>query len=304
VGPSQLKLDCAQLGLEARSGARVSSNVNGTTACTSHVCGRTGARQIIEGSTEYGACSWAICGWTWNSGLSLTVASWAIAAEPKMNIDPTARANCKDCPDIARNVVLRGGGTQQAPGTPHDHADDHKTGQRIEPEPAGVKYDQADNNHTCRDNGVRHHVQERAANVEVAFAAGSKQPGGHAVNDDADARHDHDGATRERGSTTSPAARPYCRHGRRPVCSLRDVACACPRALRPRRRLPDLKSSTPGNVRDDLAAHVVPEERETGFVFHGAKRLKRHLAPADASKGCQVWVSRLSGQSFKRRGRS
>src|SRR6266540_160957 len=42
------------------------------TACMSHVCGKTGARQIIEGSTEYGAYSWAICGWTWNNGLSLT----------------------------------------------------------------------------------------------------------------------------------------------------------------------------------------------------------------------------------------
>ena len=88
--------DCAQLGLEARSGARVSSNVNGATACTSHVCGKTGARQIIEGSTEYGAYSWAICGWTWNGGLSLTVASWAIAAEVKINIDPAARAHCED----------------------------------------------------------------------------------------------------------------------------------------------------------------------------------------------------------------
>src|SRR5229473_3863892 len=47
-------------------------------------------------SAEYGAYSWAICGWTWNSGLSLTVASWAIAAEAKMNIEPAARANCKD----------------------------------------------------------------------------------------------------------------------------------------------------------------------------------------------------------------
>jgi hypothetical protein len=89
-------IDRAQLGLEARSGARVSSNVNGTTACTSHVCGKTGARQIIEGSTAYGAYSWAISGWTWNSGLNLTVASWAVAAEAKMNIDPAARANCKD----------------------------------------------------------------------------------------------------------------------------------------------------------------------------------------------------------------
>jgi hypothetical protein len=59
------------------------------------VCGKTGARQIIEGSTECGEYSWAICGWTWNGGLSLTVASWAIAAEVKMNIDPAARANCK-----------------------------------------------------------------------------------------------------------------------------------------------------------------------------------------------------------------
>jgi hypothetical protein len=89
-------LECAQLGSEARSGALVSSNVKGTTACTSHVCGKTGARQIIEGSTEYGAYSWEICGWTWNSGLSLTVASWAMAAEAKMNIDPAARANRKE----------------------------------------------------------------------------------------------------------------------------------------------------------------------------------------------------------------
>jgi hypothetical protein len=86
----------ALLGLEVRSGARVFSNVNGTTACTSHVRGKTGARQIIEGSTEYGAYSWAICGWTSNSGLSPTGASWAIAAEAKMNIDPAPRANCKD----------------------------------------------------------------------------------------------------------------------------------------------------------------------------------------------------------------
>ena len=61
----------AHLGLEARSGARVSSNVNGTTACASQVCGKTGARQIIEGGIEYGAYSWATYGWTSNSGLSL-----------------------------------------------------------------------------------------------------------------------------------------------------------------------------------------------------------------------------------------
>jgi hypothetical protein len=82
--------------LTAGPGARVSSKVNGTTAGTSHICGKTGVRQIIKGSTEYGAYSWAICGWTWNNGLNLTVASWAIAAEVKMNIDPAARANCKD----------------------------------------------------------------------------------------------------------------------------------------------------------------------------------------------------------------
>jgi hypothetical protein len=60
------------------------------------VRGKTGARQIIEGSTEYGAYSWAICGWTWNSGLRFTLASCAIAAEAKMNIEPAVRANCKD----------------------------------------------------------------------------------------------------------------------------------------------------------------------------------------------------------------
>jgi len=96
-------IDCAQFGLDARAGARVSSNVNGTTACASHVCGKTGARQIIAGNTEYGACSWAICGWTWNSGLSRTVASWAIAAEAKINVEPAARANCKEL----RIVFLR-----------------------------------------------------------------------------------------------------------------------------------------------------------------------------------------------------
>src|SRR6266550_3336920 len=86
----------AQSGLAARSGALVSSIANGTTGCASHMCGKTGARQIIEGRTEYGAYSWALCGWTWNSGLSLTVTSWAIAADAKMKIDPAARANCKD----------------------------------------------------------------------------------------------------------------------------------------------------------------------------------------------------------------
>jgi hypothetical protein len=90
--------------LTAGPGARVSSKVNGTTAGTSHICGKTGVRQIIKDGTEYGAYSWAICGWTWNSGLSLTVASWAIAAEAKMNIDPAARANCKDF----RIIFLRG----------------------------------------------------------------------------------------------------------------------------------------------------------------------------------------------------
>src|SRR5712692_5177853 len=71
-------------------------------------------------STEYGAYSWAICGWSWNSGLGLTVASWAIAAEAKMSIDPAARANCKDFRivflrrflfthrRIAAKVVMRG----------------------------------------------------------------------------------------------------------------------------------------------------------------------------------------------------
>src|SRR5216683_2088710 len=96
--------DCAQLGLEERSRGRFSSNVNGTTACMSHVSGITGVRHIIDGNTEYNGYSWPICGWTWNaiggwtsnSGLNPTVASWAIAAEAKMSIDPAARANCKD----------------------------------------------------------------------------------------------------------------------------------------------------------------------------------------------------------------
>ena len=59
---------CAQLGLEARSRGRFSSNVNGTTVCVSHVSGITGARHVIEGNIEYGY-SWLICGWTSNSGL-------------------------------------------------------------------------------------------------------------------------------------------------------------------------------------------------------------------------------------------
>jgi hypothetical protein len=96
--------DCAQLGLEARSRGRFSSNVNGTTACMFHVSGITGVRHIIDGNTEYNGYSWPICGWTWNaiggwtsnSGLNPTVASWAIAAEAKMSIDPAARANCTD----------------------------------------------------------------------------------------------------------------------------------------------------------------------------------------------------------------
>src|SRR6202049_3707594 len=87
--------DCAQLGLEAWSRGRFSSNVNGTTVCVSHVSGITGARHVIEGNIEYG-CSWLICGWTSNSGMNLTVACWAIAVEAKMSIDPAARANCKD----------------------------------------------------------------------------------------------------------------------------------------------------------------------------------------------------------------
>jgi hypothetical protein len=59
------------------------------------VSGITGARHVIEGNIEYGY-SWLICGWTSNSGLNLTVASWAIAAEAKMSIDPVARENCTD----------------------------------------------------------------------------------------------------------------------------------------------------------------------------------------------------------------
>jgi hypothetical protein len=55
-----------------------------------------GVRHIIEGNTEYNEYSWPICGGTWNaidgwtsnSGLNPTVASWAIAAEAKMSIDP------------------------------------------------------------------------------------------------------------------------------------------------------------------------------------------------------------------------
>src|ERR1700730_17422551 len=77
---------CTQLGLEARSGGRFPSNVNGTTVCVSHVSGITGARHVIEGNIEYGY-SWLICGWTSNSGLKLTVACWAIAVEAKMSID-------------------------------------------------------------------------------------------------------------------------------------------------------------------------------------------------------------------------
>ena len=66
--------DCAQLGLEAWSRGRFSSNVNGTTVCVSHVSGITGARHVIEGNIEYGY-SWLICGWTSNSGLNLIILS-------------------------------------------------------------------------------------------------------------------------------------------------------------------------------------------------------------------------------------
>jgi hypothetical protein len=66
------QIDCAQSGFEARWGASVSSNVNGTTTCASHVCGKTGARQIVEANTECGAYSWAICGRISKSGLRLT----------------------------------------------------------------------------------------------------------------------------------------------------------------------------------------------------------------------------------------
>jgi hypothetical protein len=70
----------------------------------SHVSGITGVRHIIDGNTEYNGYSRPICGWIWNaiggwtsnSGLNPTVASWAIAAEAKMSIDPAARANCTD----------------------------------------------------------------------------------------------------------------------------------------------------------------------------------------------------------------
>src|ERR1700736_7033955 len=70
--------DCAQLGLEAWSRGRFSSNANGTTVLVSHVSGITGARHVIEGNIEYGY-SWLTCGWASNSGLNLTVACWAIA---------------------------------------------------------------------------------------------------------------------------------------------------------------------------------------------------------------------------------
>src|SRR6202048_3920270 len=109
--------DCAQLGLEARSRGRLSSNVNGTTVCMSHVSGITGARHVIEGNIEYGY-SWLICGWTSNNGLTLTVACWAIAVEAKMSIDPAARANCKDFGIV---FLLRGtpaGVGGQGPGPP------------------------------------------------------------------------------------------------------------------------------------------------------------------------------------------
>src|ERR1700730_15682369 len=86
---------CTQLGLEARSGGRFASNVNGTTVCVSHVSGITGARHVIEGNIEYGY-SWLICGWTSNSEMKLPVACGAIAVEEKMSINPAARENCTD----------------------------------------------------------------------------------------------------------------------------------------------------------------------------------------------------------------
>jgi hypothetical protein len=79
-----------------RSGALGSAHANGTTGGASHGGGKTGVRQIIEGRTEYGTYSWALCGWTWNSGLSLAAVSWPTAADARMDIDPAAKANCKD----------------------------------------------------------------------------------------------------------------------------------------------------------------------------------------------------------------
>ena len=65
----------------------------------------------------------------------------------------------------------------------------------VDPHPTSQE-DHAASRHDARGNqSVGQHVLERAADVEVALAAGSEHPGGDPVDQDADSRHRHDRVT-------------------------------------------------------------------------------------------------------------
>ena len=61
----------------------------------------------------------------------------------------------------------------------------------------GQHDDEAGHHHAGRDGGIGQHVQVGAADVDVVAARG-EEPGGDAVDEDAEARHHHHGQARHR----------------------------------------------------------------------------------------------------------
>ena len=89
----------------------------------------------------------------------------------------------------------------QSPGAVEDYQRDRDAGRRIEPQPAGRPLRQGRQHDAKRHAGIGRHVQEGAADVEIAVAAAHEEEGGATVDQDADAGdpdHRHAGDLRGR----------------------------------------------------------------------------------------------------------
>lgn len=83
---------------------------------------------------------------------------------------------------------------EEAPGADEDDKDNHETGDGIDPPPIGEGHHDAGDHDSERYRGIRGHVKEGAADIEVVLASGHEEHGSGAIDEDADAGHPCDGA--------------------------------------------------------------------------------------------------------------
>ncbi|MNL20176.1 hypothetical protein D3C87_1414110 [compost metagenome] len=87
---------------------------------------------------------------------------------------------------------------QQAPGPGHDDGDDQQADHSVDHGPAGQQDDRPGDHHAQRDPRIGHHVQIGPAHVQILVLVLHEQQGRAQVDEETDARHDHDDAGRHR----------------------------------------------------------------------------------------------------------